>query len=70
MNAINRVYAIADQLLDIIQPEIDREPRQLGNLTAVFDGLATVLAPMITEPAAREMWDRALARQCRDHRSD
>ena len=66
MDTLQRTVLLADQLLDIVQPEIDRKPRHLDNLTVVFDALSTVLAPMIAESAAREIWDQALAREGRD----
>jgi len=71
MNAIDRVFLLADQLLDChCAAGRPRAARQLGNVTVVFDALSTVLAPMIAEPAAREIWDRALARSCRDYRGE
>jgi hypothetical protein len=62
MNDVDRVYVLADRLLDVIQPELDREPRQMVNIVVILEAVAAAIGPMLAEPAACEIWEEGVAR--------
>jgi hypothetical protein len=62
----DRAAHLTDKLLDIIAPELNREPRTPDNVWCVIEAVACVVAGLIKEPAARRYYGRALDHYSRD----
>ena len=52
--------------LEVIAPELDREPRNPDNVWCVIEAVACVVAGLIKEPVARRYYGRALDHCSRD----
>jgi hypothetical protein len=62
----DRAALLADQLLNVILPELEREPRTPDNVWCVLDAVACVVAGLIKEPEALRYYGRALDHYSRD----
>jgi hypothetical protein len=62
----DRAALLADQLLNVIMPELEREPRTPDNVWCVLDAVACVVAGLIKEPEALRYYGRALDHYSRD----
>ena len=62
----DRAALLTDQLLNVIMPELEREPRTPDNVWCVFDAVACVVAGLIKEPEALCCYCRALNHYSRD----
>ncbi|HEY3619521.1 MAG TPA: hypothetical protein VGK96_22165 [Candidatus Sulfotelmatobacter sp.] len=62
----DRAALLADQLLNVIMPELEREPRTPDNVWCVLDAVACVVAGLIKEPEALRYYGRALNHYSRD----
>jgi hypothetical protein len=62
----DRAAHLTDKLLDVIMPELNREPRTQDNVWCVINAIACVVAELIKEPAALRYYGRALDNYSRD----
>ena len=62
----DRAALLTDQLLNVIVPELEREPRTPDNVWCVLDAVACVVAGLIKEPEALRYYCRALNHYSRD----
>jgi hypothetical protein len=62
----DRAARLTDQLLNVIMPELEREPRNPDNVWCVLDAVACVVAGLIKEPEALRYYGRALNHYSRD----
>ena len=56
----DRAAHLTDKLLEVIVPELNRQPRTPDNVWCVIDAVACVVAGLIKEPVARRYYGRAL----------
>jgi hypothetical protein len=61
-----RAAHLTDKLLEVIAPELNREPRTPDNVWCVIEAVACVVAGLIKEPVARRYYGRALDHYSRD----
>ena len=61
----DRAAQLTDKLLEVIAPELNREPRTPDNVWCVIEAVACVVAGLM-EPAARRHYGRALDQYSRD----
>ena len=61
----DRAAHLTDKLLEVIAPELNREPRTPDNVWCVIEAVACVVAGLIKEPAARRYYERARPLQSR-----
>ena len=62
----DRAALLTDQLLNVIMPELEREPRTPDNVWCVLDAVACLVAGLINEPEALHYYRRALDNYRRD----
>jgi hypothetical protein len=62
----DRAAHLTDKLLEVIVPELNREPRTADNVWCVIDAVACVVAGLIKEPVARQYYGHALDHYSRD----
>ena len=62
----DRAAHLTDKLLEVIVPELNREPRTPDNVWCVIDAVACVVAGLIKEPVARRYYGRTLDHYSRD----
>ena len=62
----DRAAHLTDKLLQVIVPELNREPRAPENVWCVIEAVACVVAGLIKEPVARRYYGRALDHYSRD----
>jgi len=62
----DRAAHLTDRLLEVIVPELNREPRAPENVWCVIEAVACVVAGLIKEPVARRYYGRALDHYSRD----
>src|SRR5215813_8734141 len=62
----DRAAHLTEKLLDIIMPELNREPRTQDNVWCVIDAIACVVAGLTKEPVALRYYVRALDNYSRD----
>ena len=56
----DRSADLTDKLLEVIAPELNREPRTPDNVWCVIEAVACVVAGLIKEPVGRRYYGRAL----------
>jgi hypothetical protein len=56
----DRAAHLTEKLLEVIAPEVNREPRTPDNVWCVIEAVACVVAGLIKEPVARRYFGRAL----------
>ena len=62
----DRAAHLTDKLLQVIVPELNREPRTPDNVWCVIDAVACVVAGLIKEPEALRYYSRALDHYSRE----
>ena len=62
----DRAAHLTDKLLDVIMPELNREPRAQDNVWCVIDAIACVVAGLTKEPVALRYYVRALDNYSRE----
>jgi len=62
----DRAADLTDKLLEVIAPELNREPRTPDNVWCVIEAVACVVAGLIKEPVALRYYGRAPDHYSRD----
>ena len=62
----DRAAHLTDKLLDVIMPELNREPRAQDNVWCVIDAIACIVAGLTKEPVALRYYVRALDNYSRE----